>query len=178
MLLITRATTLEHFQQVRALRAAMGRWDAAESQRLGLDPQEVQAFFYSPATDDQTSLRENAPPHGRLLLATFAGTAIGCAAFRRLDANACELHHVYVRDEFRGKHVGRLMVEQLVATARDSGYATMRLETTTFMNEARALYASIGFKPRDPYYAIPKVFESVMLFMELPLIATSKVSDR
>ena len=148
----------------------MGRWDAAQSQRLGLDPREVQAFFYS--NGDQTLLRENAPLDGSLLLATYAGDAAGCAAFRRIDATACELHHVYVRDKFRGMRIGRLMVEQLVATARDAGYKAMRLETTTFMEEARALYASIGFKIRAPYYAIPKAFEPVMIFMELPLAAT------
>jgi hypothetical protein len=62
------------------------------------------------------------------------------------------LQYVYVRDEFRGNRIGRLMVEQLVAKARDVGYKVMWLETTTFMKEARALYVSIGFRPRGPYY--------------------------
>jgi ribosomal protein S18 acetylase RimI-like enzyme len=77
---------------------------------------------------------------------------------------------VYVRDKFRGMRIGRLMVEQLVVTAREAGYRAMRLETTTFMEEARALYASIGFRLRAPYHAIPRAFEPVMVFMELPLV--------
>ncbi len=135
----------------------MGRWDADQAQQLGLDPAEVLAFFYP--TDDPASLRANAPPEGEWLLATYAGKAAGCGAFRRIDANTCELQYVYVRDEYRGKRIGRLMVEQLVAKARDVGYKVMRLETTTFMKEARALYASIGFRPRGPYYEVPKVFD-------------------
>jgi len=169
MLQITRATTEEHFQQARQLITEMARWDAEQSRRLGLDPQEVLAFFYS--TDDQALRRESAPPAGSLLLATFADAPAGCAAFRRIDANACELHDVYVRDQFRGQRIGRLMVEQLVATARNVGYGVMRLETTPFMKEAQTLYASIGFRSRGPYRAVPKIFEPWTLFMELMLAA-------
>jgi GNAT superfamily N-acetyltransferase len=167
MLQIIRAVIAEEFQLAWQLRAEMGRWDAAESQRLGLDPQEVLASFYP--TDDRVMLRENVRPDGELLLATYADNAAGCAAFRRFDASTCELHHVYVRDHFRGMRIGRFMVEQLVARATDAGYRAMRLETTTFMMEARALYTSIGFKPRSPYHAVPKAFERLTVFMELPL---------
>ncbi len=82
----------------------MGRWDADQAQQLGLDPAEVLAFFYP--TGDQASLRANAPPEGEWLLATYAGKAAGCGAFRRIDANTCELQYVYVRDEYRGKRIG------------------------------------------------------------------------
>jgi GNAT superfamily N-acetyltransferase len=167
MLQITHAATDEQFKQVWQLRAEMGRWDADQAQQLGLDPAEVLAFFYP--TDDHASLRANAPPEGEWLLATYAGKAAGCGAFRRIDANTCELQYVYVRDEYRGKRIGRLMVEQLVAKARAIGYKVMRLETTTFMKEARALYASIGFRPRGPYYEVLKVFEPFTVFMELTL---------
>ena len=167
MLQITHAATDEQFEQVWQLRAEMGRWDADQAQQLGLDPAEVLAFFYP--IDDQASLRANASPEGEWLLATYAGKAAGCGGFRRIDVNTCELQYVYVRDEFRGNRIGRLMVEQLVAKARDVGYKVMRLETTTFMKEARALYASIGFRPRGPYYEVPKVFEPFSVFMELTL---------
>jgi GNAT superfamily N-acetyltransferase len=168
MLQITHAATAEQFKQVWQLRSEMSRWDADQAQHLGLDPAEVLAFFYP--TDDHVSLRANAPPEVEWLLATFAGKAAGCGAFRRIDANTCELQYVYVRDEYRGKRIGRLMVEQLVAKAKAVGYKVMRLETTTFMKEARALYASIGFRPRDPYYEVPKVFEPFTVFMELMLV--------
>lgn len=167
MLQITRASTEEHFQHVCQLRAEMGRWDAAQAQRLGLDPQEVLAFFYS--VDDQTAFCENAPPHGDLLLAMYAGKESGCAAFRRIDEVTCELHHVYVREQFRGLRIGRAMVEQLIVAARGAGYKVMCLETTTFMKEAQALYESIGFKSRGPYYEVPKIFEPFTVFLELRL---------
>ena len=166
MLQITHASTEEHFQHARELITEMARWDAEQSQRVGLDPQEVMAFFYP--TDDELR-RESAPPAGSLLLATIDEATVGCAAFRRIDRHACELHSVYVRDPFRGRRIGRLMVEHLVAAAWDAGYRVMRLETASFMKEAQGLYASIGFRPRDAYREVPKIFEPWTLFMELTL---------
>lgn len=168
MLQSTRAITAEDYQQAYDLRAEMGRWDAAEAERLGLNPQEVLAFFY--AADVQTIAKENAPPHGELLLARFADSAVGCAAFRQVDSNTCELHHVYVRDQFRRLQIGRQMVEWLVAAALGAGYKVMWLETTTFMQEARALYTSICFRQRGPYYAVPAEYEPFTVLMELTLV--------
>jgi GNAT superfamily N-acetyltransferase len=143
----------------------MGRWDAAEAGRLGLDPQEVSAFFY--AADVQTIAKESAPPHGELLL---TDSAAGCAGFRQVDSNTCELHHVYVRDQFRRLRIGRQMAERLVAAARGAGYKVMWLETTTFMPEAQALYTSVGFERRGPYYAVPTEYEPFTVFVELTLV--------
>jgi GNAT superfamily N-acetyltransferase len=169
MLQISHATTDKHFAHAHQLIEEMARWDGEQSQRLGLDPQEVMAFFYS--SDDEELRRESEPPAGCLLLATVADVPAGCAAFRRIDENACELHNVYVRDQFRGKRIARQMVEQLVATAKDAGYSVMRLETTPFMPEAQALYASIGFRLRGPYRAVPELFAPWTVFMELALAA-------
>ena len=104
-----------------------------------------------------------------MLLATFADEPAGCAAFRRLDAEACELLHVYVRNQYRGKRIARQMMEKLIPAAKNAGYSTMRLETTPFMKEARALYTSLGFQPCEPYRPIPRVFEPWTICMELLL---------
>jgi GNAT superfamily N-acetyltransferase len=167
MLRIAHATTREEFQAIMRLRAEMGQWDAAQSQRLGLNPEEVLKFFYP--GNEQTLRRENTLPAGGLLIASHAENTAGCAAFRRLDLHSCELHHVYVRNQFRGRNIGRQLVEQLIGMARGAGYQILRLETTTFMTEARALYASLGFKLSDPYYDVPKPFEPFAVFMERPL---------
>jgi GNAT superfamily N-acetyltransferase len=171
MLKIVQATTEEQFQAVMRLRAKMGQWDAMQSKRLGLDPEQVLKVFYP--TDVQALRRENTPPAGGLLIATDATSVAGSAAFRRLNANACERHHVFVRTQFRGMHIGRLVVDQLIGVARDASYQTMRLETTTFMPEARALYVSVGFKQSDPYYDVPKTCASFLVFMELRLLKSA-----
>jgi GNAT superfamily N-acetyltransferase len=48
-----------------------------------------------------------AAPRGRLLLAWQAGTVVGCAAFREVNAATCEMKRVYVRPAARGAQLGR-----------------------------------------------------------------------
>jgi ribosomal protein S18 acetylase RimI-like enzyme len=167
MVQIAFVTRDEQFRDAWTLITELIRWDAEESRQLGFDPREVVAFFYP--HDDAEVRQDNAPPGGALALATVDEVPAGCAAYRRIDARACELHNVYVRDEFRGRRIARQMIEQLIAAARSAGYGVMRLESASFMKEAHALYESLGFKRRGPYRDVPASYMPYTLFMELTL---------
>jgi ribosomal protein S18 acetylase RimI-like enzyme len=110
------------------------------------------------------------PPRGRLYLASVDGVVAGCIALRALEpleSNVCEMKRLFVRDEFRGMHVGKLLIERLIADAKEIGYAAMRLDTfPPKMGKAVRLYESYGFRAIEPYYDNPN--EGV-LFMELSL---------
>jgi putative acetyltransferase len=96
------------------------------------------------------------PPSGRLLLARSADHAAGCVALRRLEAGICEMKRLYVRPGDRGKGLGRMLVERVVAEARAIGYERMRLDTIeSAMKDAVALYRKIGFREIAPYSAVP-----------------------
>ena len=108
-------------------------------------------------------------PDGRLLLARYSASerAAGCIALRKLDAGICEMKRLYVRPEYRGSGLGRLLAERLIAEARAIGYERMRLDTVaSVMQDAIALYRRIGFVEIAPYSSIP--IESA-LWMELAL---------
>jgi len=112
---------------------------------------------------------EFAPPRGRLIIAIDSGKAAGCAAFRPLRANTCEMKRMYVLPEFRGRGVGRSLAERLIQEARQIGYEYMRLDTANLLVAAISLYESLGFRPIVPYNEVPEELQSVAVHMELVL---------
>jgi ribosomal protein S18 acetylase RimI-like enzyme len=108
-----------------------------------------------------------ASPDGRLLLAEFDGQLAGCGALHKLDAGNCEIKRLYVRPQFRGHRIGRLLTEKLIAEARAIGYKAMRLDTVADrMREAVELYRPLGFREISPYRENPI---PSALYMELTL---------
>jgi putative acetyltransferase len=108
-----------------------------------------------------------APPDGRLLLATEDDQLAGCIALRRLADGTCEMKRLFLRPAYRGKGLGKLLVESIIDEARKLGYTRMRLDTLPGrMDTAIALYRSIGFVEIDPYCQNP--VEGAK-FMELDL---------
>jgi GNAT superfamily N-acetyltransferase len=96
------------------------------------------------------------PPGGRLLLAFSDLQLAGCVALRDLGDEACEMKRLYLKPEFRGKGLGRVLAEEIIAEARIIGYKRMRLDTLPpKMNKAITLYRSLGFKEIPPYYSNP-----------------------
>jgi len=108
-----------------------------------------------------------APPSGRLLLASYQGQLAGCVALHQLEPGICEMKRLYLRPAFRGKGLGRIMIEVLVNEARAIGYRRLCLDTIEpLMRDAVALYRRMGFREIPPYCANP--FEGA-LYMELNL---------
>lgn len=106
-------------------------------------------------------------PHGRLYLAEHDGAIAGCIALRPMDdEGVCEMKRLFVREEFRRKKIGKLLVDTILADARVIGYRTMRLDTLQRMETARALYKKLGFVVIPAYYNNP--MEEVV-YMELKL---------
>ncbi len=63
-----------------------------------------------------------APPEGRLLLAEFEGQLAGCVALHKLEPGICEMKRLYLRSQFRGKGLGRVLADRIIAEARQIGY--------------------------------------------------------
>jgi ribosomal protein S18 acetylase RimI-like enzyme len=108
-----------------------------------------------------------APPSGRLFLATDAQQVMGCVALRKIGDGVGEMKRLYVRPEFRGRGLGRILTEKLIAEAKQIGYARLRLDTLPGkMDQAIAMYRLFGFQEIPPYYKNPVADAT---FMELML---------
>jgi ribosomal protein S18 acetylase RimI-like enzyme len=106
-------------------------------------------------------------PHGRLILCEVDGKPAGCIAVKPLGAGVCELKRLFVRPEFRRRKLGLKLTQQIIEEARSIGYTVMRLDTIRgTMDNAIALYESVGFREIPAYYhnPIPNAF-----YMELHL---------
>jgi GNAT superfamily N-acetyltransferase len=116
-----------------------------------------------------------APPAGRLLLAYEDSQLAGCVALRKIDDGICEMKRLFLRDNFRGKGLGRQLIEAIIREAREIGYERMRLDTLPpKMDDAIALYRSHGFKETAPYYD-NRVAGAI--FMELDLTTDPYEND-
>jgi len=107
-----------------------------------------------------------APPDGCILLAEESGRFLGCVALRPLEDKICEMKRLYIKPDYRGRGIGRILACSIIDRAREIGYAKMRLDTISTMQEARTLYYSIEFKNIKAYRYSPLDEPS---FMELEL---------
>lgn len=106
------------------------------------------------------------PPGGRLYLALCDGEAAGCIGLRRIDDQRCEMKRLYVRPQFRGRKLGELLVRQIIADARETGYSVMLLDTLPFLEGALHLYEKLGFTVIDRYNDSPM---DTSIYMKLDL---------
>jgi GNAT superfamily N-acetyltransferase len=91
------------------------------------------------------------PPEGAILVARQNGRAVGCGAVRRLGPAMAEVKHMWVSPEDRGRGVGRALLASLEEEARRLGCSVVRLDTSSYLPEAIALYTSAGYQEVPAY---------------------------
>ena len=117
-------------------------------------------------SEEQDPGAKYALPRGRLYLACFDGALAGCIALRQLDDDRAELKRMYVRPEFRGRHIARSLAERIISDAKSIGYRCIMLDTEPCLEAAIKLYLSLGFRFTERYSDSP--FDST-LYMSLEL---------
>jgi putative acetyltransferase len=80
-----------------------------------------------------------------VIVVAYNGAPVGCGAIKKHGPLTCELKRMYVRQEHRGKGLGRTIVSALETWARGLGYETVILETGKNQPEAIALYQRMGY---------------------------------
>ncbi len=95
------------------------------------------------------------PPQGEILIAMEGDAVLGMVAYHRHSAIRCEMKRLYIRPDARGKHLGDLLVKEIIERAKLSGYKEMVLDTLIPMKAAIHLYRKYGFDECEPYYNNP-----------------------
>ncbi|MDE9451449.1 GNAT family N-acetyltransferase [Aliiroseovarius sp. Z3] len=78
-----------------------------------------------------------------------------------------EVKSMFVAPDARGKGVGEALLAQLEATARQKGFAALKLETGNVLHAAHRLYQRAGFDLCGPFGDYPEANSSI--FMEKAL---------
>lgn len=97
-----------------------------------------------------------APPTGVLLLARVGDRAAGIGGVRHLDTDTAEIKSMFVAPEFRGRGIGRALLEELHRIAAERGCRAVRLDTSDYLTAAINLYRSSGYTEIPGYNANPK----------------------
>lgn len=84
------------------------------------------------------------------VLENVAGDLIGCYGLYPLRDDICELRKMYLRSDFRGRGLGKMIMRRALNQARKLGFRRVELETASVLKEAIALYESFGFRPFRP----------------------------
>lgn len=112
---------------------------------------DVDLSFQNFAAELEHLPTEYAAPTGAFILAEDDGQYLACIAVRQFAAGVGEIKRLYVAPAARGRGLGRVLVERIIAEARKLGYRSLLLDTLPFMKEAQSLYLSMGFKATTAY---------------------------
>ena len=105
-------------------------------------------------------------PYGRLYIAFYEGKLAGCIGLKKIDRKTCEMKRLYVRSEFRGKHIGNTLVQKIIDGAKEIGYKYIVLDTFPFLTSAIKMYKNMGFYEIEQYIDSP-MKDAVYLKLDL-----------
>jgi putative acetyltransferase len=120
----------------------MGLIAALDAQMTALYPAESNHLLDVAALSD---------PAVTFLVVRDGDEVIGCGAILRDPRGWGEVKRMVVRSDRRGRGIGRRVLSELEAVARDAGLPLLRLETGIHNAEALALYRRAGFRERGPF---------------------------
>ena len=81
------------------------------------------------------------------------GVPAGCGGIELFDSEYGEIKRMYVRPQFRGLGLAKLMLDHLTAYTQEHNVHLLRLETGIHQKEAITLYERAGFQSIPPFGA-------------------------
>lgn len=79
------------------------------------------------------------------------GVPAGCGGIKLFGTDYSEVKRMYVRSQFRGLGLGKLMLNHLTDYSRQHGVSIVRLETGIYQADAIHMYENYGFQRIPPF---------------------------
>lgn len=108
----------------------------------------LQEWGFLPSAKDQQELEamQSRNPFDAFFVAEDDELGVvGCAGIVRLNDDTCELRKIYLLKRFRGKAIGKQLLDACVDEARNRRYSRMRLEVNSAMALSAPFYLRNGF---------------------------------
>jgi putative acetyltransferase len=81
------------------------------------------------------------------VLISNSGSIVGCGGLYPFTERDAEIRKMYLLREARGRGFGRMLLEELIASAKQRHFQRVVVETASPLREAIALYRQRGFVP-------------------------------
>ena len=108
-------------------------------------------------TDADLSEIEQHYRNGWFSVLEVNGQIIGSVGLLPQEETVMELHKMYLHRDWRGRGLGRLLLEQALNEARQRGARRVVLGTAKVLGEAVALYEQSGFQPSQEKHPASRV---------------------
>lgn len=121
----------------KIIRTALEEYDEAKPGTVYTDP-----------TTDELFETFSSTPESGYFIAEFEGKIIGgCGIYptKNLPEGYAELVKIYLKSEYRGKGIGKQLMDKSILYAKEQGYTHLYLESFPSLKEAIHLYEKIGF---------------------------------
>ena len=127
------------------------RPDTADASALVEELEAHLAQFYPSESRHGFSVEKLIAQGVAFFVARSDGVAAGCGGIMLVGTEYGELKRMYVRPQFRGLGLAKLMLDHLADYARSHGVTTLRLETGIHQHAAIGLYERAGFQQIPPF---------------------------
>jgi putative acetyltransferase len=127
------------------------RPDTPDAMQLIEELQTHLESFYPPESRHGFSVARLIAEGVAFFVVRIDGEAAGCGGIKLHEDGYGELKRMYVRPQFRGAGIGKMILEQLADHATSHGITLLRLETGTYQKAAIRLYEAWGFRRIPPF---------------------------
>ncbi len=104
---------------------------------------------------------------GQIFFAVLEEVIVGCCGLVAIGTGEFEVVKMAVAESCQGAGIGRYLLEQTVAAARESGATRLYLETNRKLGPAIRLYESVGFRELPAERVVASPYARANVYMEL-----------